>query len=152
MNDRFPILSFVSMCLKIFGWLFVVFGLLYAVAAGMIEPIKPGHRFDITDAIDIAAGLGIVISGLITAAFGEIIGVLFAIEDNTRQAYDAIRGNKSLKNTTSEKIRSDASSQIQRTSTQEMYDNGICPECGANIDKTQERCSECGISLTKYMQ
>jgi hypothetical protein len=38
-----------------------------------------------TDGMDIAFGVIGMISGLITIAFGEIIGVLFAIEKNTRQ-------------------------------------------------------------------
>ena len=37
MNNRFPILSFVSMLLKFFGWLFVVIGILYAVGKGIYK-------------------------------------------------------------------------------------------------------------------
>jgi uncharacterized membrane protein YqgA involved in biofilm formation len=31
-------------------------------------------------------GLGALVTGIVTVAFGEVIGVLFAIEENTRSA------------------------------------------------------------------
>ena len=93
MNNRFPALSFISTCLKIIGWIFVVFGLMYIVAAGLIEPNMRGHSFNLSDIIDIVTGLGILISGLVAAAFGETIGVLFAIEYNTRREADSINEN-----------------------------------------------------------
>lgn len=37
-------------------------------------------------------------------------------------------------------------------SSQEIYTNGHCPECGEEIDKNEERCFECGTLLAEYMR
>src|SRR5438067_1501916 len=83
MNRRFPVLSVVSVLMRIIGWLHLVLGLLFWLvlavnyfttrAAGM----PPLH---------IAAGAFATVFGLLLVAAGESIGVLFAIEDNTRAA------------------------------------------------------------------
>lgn len=84
MNKRFPILSIVSLILRIVGGIAVVMGLLFAIIAGIIEPLLPGHAFGQGDGREILLGIITVFSGLLWIAFGEIIGVLFAIEKNTR--------------------------------------------------------------------
>ncbi|MBW2569929.1 MAG: hypothetical protein JRE47_11340 [Deltaproteobacteria bacterium] len=84
MNDKFPVLSFLSILLRIGGWLLVIVGLYFAVYEGIIEPNQPGHRFDSGDQMQLITGFIQVISGICVVAFGEIIGVLFAIELNTR--------------------------------------------------------------------
>lgn len=84
MNDKFPILSLLSKVLKILGWLLIIPGLYFAVYQGIIEPNQVGHRFGNRDAIELGTGCLMVLFGLFAASFGEIIGVLFAIELNTR--------------------------------------------------------------------
>ena len=84
MNNKFPILGFISTMLTFFGWLVVVAGFLYAIYEGMIEPNRPGHSFNNGDFLDLALGSFLFLLGLFSAALGEIIGVLFAIELNTR--------------------------------------------------------------------
>ena len=163
MNDRFPILSFVSICLKILGWLFVIFGLLYAVATGLIEPNKRGHSFGPEDIIDIASGLGILIFGLITAAFGEIIGVLFAIEDNTRRTYNAVakttQNNSKKHHPYNEKSEAQLKIEAEKQAALEKqrllrakkdYQQGKCPECGEKIDKELIKCYACGSYLPSF--
>ena len=85
MNNRFPVLSIISICLKALGWFAVIYGLYFFVYEGLIEPHLEGHSFSPQDRLQIIQGLSIFVSGLITAAVGEIIGVLFAIEENTRK-------------------------------------------------------------------
>lgn len=85
MNSKFPVLSFISSAFKFFGWIIAVGGFGYAIVAGVYEPNQAGHSFNpSSDGLDIAFGsIGLII-GLVSIAIGEIIGVLFAIEENTR--------------------------------------------------------------------
>jgi hypothetical protein len=69
--------------------LVVLVGLYFAVYEGMIEPILPGHHFGSGDAMELGGGLLGVIAGLGSVALGEIIGVLFAIEANTRASAES---------------------------------------------------------------
>lgn len=41
---------------------------------------------------------------------------------------------------------------ISAETAQKAYDNGECPECGAEIDKLQEKCLECDLFLFEYMK
>ena len=75
MNSKFPVLSAVSTLLRVLGWLASVGGIIVIYAA-----FSDGER---SAAL---VGVGIVLSGLVVVAFGESIGVLFAIEKNTRLA------------------------------------------------------------------
>ena len=84
MNSRFPVLSIVSLLLRIMGWLAVATGVIFAAYAGMIEPMLPRHSFGAEDAMQIVMGLADVLFGLITVALGEVIRVFVAIEQNTR--------------------------------------------------------------------
>lgn len=84
MNPRFPVLSIVSKLLRKFGWAAVALACFYGVKEGIVEPLLPGHRFAEHDAFQFVSGLAGAIVGLIIVAWGEIIGVLFAIEENTR--------------------------------------------------------------------
>ena len=90
MNPRFPVLSFVAVLFRVIGALLVLTGVGYFCYFKFINP--HGLQFLssqysqrppdttillITGALPVLLGLGVV-------AFGEIIGVLFAIEANTR--------------------------------------------------------------------
>ena len=86
MGPNFPVLTFVSKMLRYFGFVVFICGLAYALIAGLLEPLLPRHSYAISDAIEFAAGIAICLFGLITIALGESIGVLFAIEKNTRKA------------------------------------------------------------------
>lgn len=85
MNNKFPLLSTVSVVLRYAGVLILLVGLYLAVYQGIIEPLMPGHRFASDDFMELGGGLLLTIIGLVAVAFGEIIGVLFAIEANTRK-------------------------------------------------------------------
>ncbi len=89
MNSRFPVLSTISGILRFAGWVVtagaVLYGLLYQ---GLILPNQPRYHFDTGNAVAIASAVLGAVIGLITVAFGETIGVLFAIEENTRRAAD----------------------------------------------------------------
>lgn len=84
MNTKFPVLTTVSTVLGVTGWLVIIAGVLYAVYEGIVEPHQPGHSFGAGDVIEIAIGMILAVGGLIVVAFSEVIGVLFAIEENTR--------------------------------------------------------------------
>jgi len=86
MNERFPILSLISIILRIIGWIGVLGGLYYFGYEGIIEPNLEGHSFDGKDSMQIIQGLLGIFGGIIAVAFGELIKVLFAIEENTRIA------------------------------------------------------------------
>ena len=88
-NERFPVLSTIAKILWILGIIMAIIGVLY-FGAELIEfakMSKPGAEWDWTpkDIMRIAAGTISIISGVFTMAIAEIIGVLFAIEKNTRK-------------------------------------------------------------------
>ena len=148
MNTRFPILSFVAKCLKFIGWIVVILGFGYLIWVGFALN-KYGHRFNLLDFITIAQGIGIIISGLFIAAHGEMIGVFFAIEENTRNTYKAITSINSILPKPSEEKTQE---QLSNLSPEEMYHKGICPNCGAKIDENSVRCQECNENLFDYAQ
>lgn len=85
MNARFPLLSVISLILRGAGIIICLGGLFFAVYQGIIEPNQQGHSFTNNDRTQLVVGSIGVLIGLLTAAFGEVIGVLFAIEENTRK-------------------------------------------------------------------
>ena len=85
MGNEFPVLTFISKIMLYFGLVATIGGFGYALFSGILEPMQPKHSFGTTDAIQLASGVFVGINGLITAALGESIGVLFAIEKNTRK-------------------------------------------------------------------
>lgn len=86
MNMRFPVLSIISILIRIFGWLILLAGLAYAIAQGIIEPNLEGHTFRQEDQIQLGGGIFASLFGLFFVAIGEVVGVLFSIEANTRKA------------------------------------------------------------------
>lgn len=84
MNNKFPVLSFVSIVYRIFGFLLLIASLYYFLYEGIVEPRLPNHCFADTDLFELLGGLLGCIVSLGLVATGEIIGVLFAIEKNTR--------------------------------------------------------------------
>ncbi len=88
MNDDFPVLSFVSFLLKFVGWIVFISGVVLAFYSGLFEPKQPGHYFGTTNMMQLGGCAILIILGLISTAIGEIIGVLFAIELNTRTEDD----------------------------------------------------------------
>ncbi len=85
MNTRFPVLSFISSLLRLIGWMAVLIGAAYGGYQGIIEPNQPSHAFTPSDLMELGGGVAAIVVGLIIAATGESIGVLFAIEENTRK-------------------------------------------------------------------
>ena len=88
--NPFPVLTFVSRLLRGLGWLVTVAGALYGVIMGIIEPLLPQHRYGVSDVFDCLVGVAIAIVGIGIVAYGELIGVAFAIEANTRRAADSV--------------------------------------------------------------
>jgi len=89
MNARFPVLSILSLLLRLIGGIDIVASVAIAVVLtnqaffSGNQPIGP-----YTMLITMASILGAVFSaifGLVLVAIGETIGVLFAIESNTRR-------------------------------------------------------------------
>ncbi len=86
MDENYTVLPFVGKLLKTLGLHGVLAGVVMAITLGIIEPLLSGFDFGTGDFLDIAAGFVVVLLSLVAIAFGEIVGVLFAIEVNTRQA------------------------------------------------------------------
>ncbi len=84
MNKRFPVLSTVSSLLRVVGWIVAVVGVIYAGYEGIFEPMLPRHSFSGQNLVELITGLVLGLFGLLTVAFSEVVGVLFAIEENTR--------------------------------------------------------------------
>jgi hypothetical protein len=88
-NERFPVSSTVAKLLWGVGILMGILGLL-ALGAELLEYLKmskPGAEWvwSSNDFIRIVGGGLFIISGVLVMALAEIIGVLFAIEKNTRR-------------------------------------------------------------------
>lgn len=89
-NERFPVLSTMAKILWGFGILSCVIGVLF-LAAELIEAMnlyKPGAEWvwSSKDYLKVSVGILSLASGVLTMILGELIGVLFAIEKNTRQS------------------------------------------------------------------
>jgi len=89
-SNPFPVLTFVSRLLRGLGWLVTVAGASYAVITGIIEPLLPQHQYGAGDAFDFLVGAAVAVVGISIVAYGELIGVAFAIEANTRRAADGV--------------------------------------------------------------
>lgn len=91
MNSKFPVLSFVSILLRFFGVLIFLIGLyivLYnGLYQGLLEPMQSRQIIRNESQIQMTILIGVVnlIFGLGAFALGEIIGVLFSNELNTRK-------------------------------------------------------------------
>ena len=88
-NERFPVLSTVAKILWVLGIIVGIVGVL-ALGAELIELSKMGKVgaqwvWSSSDYIKIIMGVMFIPLGLIIMAVAESIGVLFAIEKNTRQ-------------------------------------------------------------------
>lgn len=88
-NERFPVLSTVAKILWLVGIFVGIIGILSLVAE-LIEyskTLSPGAEWVWTtkDYAKITAGLVFIPMGLFIMAVAESIGVLFAIEKNTRK-------------------------------------------------------------------
>lgn len=84
MIKKFPVLSFISILLRLLGYL-VILPSLGLVWAGGIQPAM-ADNFGPENLYQLAGGVVGLFIALWLIAFGEIIGVLFAIEANTRKA------------------------------------------------------------------
>jgi hypothetical protein len=89
-RNSFVVLTAISRLLIGFGCLLIVGGFLYAVIIGIIEPLLPDHHSGAADVLDLLTGFSVAFSGIITVAGGEVIGVAFVIEANTRRTADAV--------------------------------------------------------------
>ena len=78
MNTRFPILSILSTILKVVGILLII-----GAFIGLIIQDQ--------DAIYRLVGVLSLVLGIIVCVIGEIIGVAFAIEDNTRKIVELLQ-------------------------------------------------------------
>jgi len=83
MNKRFPLLSVVSWLLRIVGGILFLIGIFSSLKQLVaLAQCLPNCDFNYSWAGMNAAFL---IPGLLSMAFGEAIGVLFSIEENTRK-------------------------------------------------------------------
>jgi hypothetical protein len=83
MNRRFPVLSIISVLMRIIGWLHLALGLLLWALLIVGWFTRGGAGLPPVAVAGAAFG---VVFGLLLVAAAESIGVLFAIEDNTHAA------------------------------------------------------------------
>lgn len=93
---HFPVLGLVAKLLRILGWLITVAGCIAFIIGlfngfGVLLSSDRVHRASGFSAIaPLAGGVIYIVQGLFCVAVGEAIGVLFAIEANTRHAADRL--------------------------------------------------------------
>ena len=90
LNERFPVLSTVAKVLQVLGWIIVVIGGVLIVVVSGAEALRSttpnsGHHWGGGDWMTLISNIGITVCGFLVIAIAEIIGVLFAIEKNTRK-------------------------------------------------------------------
>lgn len=86
MNSRFPVLSALSWVLRIVGGLFAILGLYSSLKQAVaLAECLPGCSVNYPLGMMNAA---LLIPGLFALTVGESIGVLFAIEANTRKVVE----------------------------------------------------------------
>lgn len=88
-NERFPILSTIAKILWGIGILICIIGIV-SLASESLEILqlnKPGTewQWSTRDYLKISVGISSLIVGVISMIVAEVVGVLFAIERNTRQ-------------------------------------------------------------------
>jgi len=83
MSKKFPILSFLSILIRMFGLLLVIVGAYFGIYEGIIEPSISSHGFSQGDAIELGGGMLTLFFGFVSLIVGESIGVLLSIEANT---------------------------------------------------------------------
>lgn len=77
MNSRFPLLSTLSIALRVVGVLLFLSGM-----ACIIHYDEVIYKF---------LSLLIIVLAIFVCVIGEIVGVIFAIEDNTRKTADLLK-------------------------------------------------------------
>ncbi len=85
MNKKFPFLSLIAQILRLIGGVIVVLSGIVLLLA-FIRPDfwrAPGGTL-MGPGLAASSAIAGIIAGLFIAAMGEVIGVLFAIEENTR--------------------------------------------------------------------
>lgn len=83
MNRRFPMLAFFSFVLRIVGWLVFAGGVISSVRQGAaLAQCLPNCQVNIPWLLQ---NVALLVMGSITIVIGEIVGVAFAIECNTRK-------------------------------------------------------------------
>jgi hypothetical protein len=87
MNPRFPVLSPIALITRVTGWVTIGLSIL-----SVLITLSQSQRFASTGTVALLmpAFLGVG-AGLLQVIVGEAIGVLFAIEDNTRSTADAVQ-------------------------------------------------------------
>lgn len=86
----FPVLNTISSIMRGFGWILIGVGvLIIPISFWFVNFSLGGYGHLITVVISIL----LIINGLFVVAAGEAIGVLFAIEENTRYAAGRVRSN-----------------------------------------------------------
>lgn len=91
-NKRFPVLSTIAMVLWIAGLVIAIIGA-FKLGSDIVEAAKMHAEQDTEwafgEVLEIVVSFGTLLYGLATMAAAEIIGVLFAIEKNTRERAEA---------------------------------------------------------------
>jgi hypothetical protein len=86
-NDRFPVLSKLARVATAVGWAIIGVGCIAAFVGfvGTMKAMQEREELEqITGGVLFAGGGFAALAGLLLIIFAEVVGVLFAIEGNTR--------------------------------------------------------------------
>jgi len=91
MKHRYLVLRAFSLILRIVGWVGVIVGLILFVV-GLVNMLQSsGDYTAVVAARDmLGGGVGLIVAGLVSVLYGEIIEVFFDIEANTRRTAEMI--------------------------------------------------------------
>ena len=91
MKHRYLVLRAFSLILRIVGWVGVIVGLILFVI-GLVNMLQSsGDYTAVVAARDmLGGGVGLIVAGLVSVLYGEIIEVFFDIEANTRRTAEMI--------------------------------------------------------------
>lgn len=91
MNHRFPLLSALSVTLRVVGGLLVLAGITVAIIWGISEFTSEEYQYDGKwDSAGLRIAIEMFVAGLVSVGSGESTLIFIAIEDNTRRAANAL--------------------------------------------------------------
>ncbi len=130
-HDDYVTTRAISSFIAFLGWLTVI--------AGGIAIFTAFSNFRYGGILALLPSLGIMVAGLFLVTSGQITR---AIVDNTNY-------NKQMVGLLKRAFpqSEDADPKVLMQKAQETYENGFCPECGAEIEAEAVRCEKCGTNL-----
>lgn len=84
-ESKYMVLQFYSVTLQVFGWILIVIGCI-STFAGVIKLFSSDYYSSAVAISFLMGGIGMVFSGILSIALGQLMRVLKDTEENTRKA------------------------------------------------------------------